>query len=256
MVQNLQKIKEESEKREKEYEDWLKQIEEERRNRPPIFTPMVKLWILCFIIMIASLVYKECYLVQYSDDWRFFSAIHIITALICILGVTIHNIKTQHVFDEDIEQINSYIKETPIIRTERNKIYANDRERYEHILGKFQDYVRLAKRLFFFGIIGLTVVFFIWDITQYFLAPNAYVVRLTSDIGWTISAHQIYFLGLILTGGSIIVSVMLREYIKSITGFFTTIVHLGSLIDTISNLKNKADQKFWLCFFIKHYYWL
>ena len=243
MVQDLQKIKEESEKREKEYEDWLKQIEEERRNRLPLFTPMVKLWILCFIITITSLIYKECYLVRYSDNWRFFSAIHVITALICILGVTIHNIKTQHVFDEDIEQINSYIKETPIIRTKRNKIYANDREYYERILGKFQDYILLAKRLFFFGIIGLTVVFFIWDITQHFLTPNAYVVRLTSDIGWTISAHQIYFLGIILAGGSIVVSVILREYVKSLAGLFITIVHLGSLIDTISNLTNKADQK-------------
>jgi hypothetical protein len=242
-VSELQALRQDCLKHDEEFTEWLKQREEKEKNRPSIFTPKVVFMIGCFLVMVVSLFYKEFYLAHSSDDWRFFSAIHVITALICILGITIYNVRSQRAFDDDITQIDAYISATPYLPNERKKIYANDRGNYEYILDKFQEYIRIAKRLYFFGIITLATVFVIWDITQYFLAPNAYVVRLTSDMGWTTSAHQIYFLGLILGGGSVIISVMLRELAKAIAAYYTTIVHLGSLMSIIANSYSKSRSE-------------
>ena len=229
-VRKLTQIRQENLKMDQEIDSMVKKIEEEQRNHHSVFTPSVILWIVCFLIMVASLIYKEFFLVHYSDDWRFFSAIHVITALICIGGVTIYILITQKVFEEDLSEIDRYIDNVPIL-TKYGRVYASFRGLYEHTLDCFKDYIRLARNLYFFGVILMATIFFIWDITKYFLSPNAYVVSLSSDAGWVTTANQIYFPGLIIVGFSVLGSVMIREIVKANAAFFTLILHLGSLME-------------------------
>ncbi|MBR6907138.1 hypothetical protein IKN40_01165 [bacterium] len=233
-VKNLEALREEILESEKEFEAMMQRFDEEQRNRPPVFTPSVIAWIVCFLLMVGSLIYKEFYLEQYSDDWRFFSAIHVITALICIGGVVIYILTTQRVFEEDLSEIDKYKECVPILMKD-NRIYANSRALYEQILDHFKEYIQLAKNLYFFGIIGMATIFFIWDITQYFLGPNAYVVSLSSDAGWIETANQIYFPGLFIVGFSVIGSVMIREIIKANAVFFTLVLHIGDKMNQIIN---------------------
>lgn len=232
---NYEQIRQESLKQEEELQAWFNELEEERKNRPKLFTLPVIFWIISFLTMMGSLIYKQTFLESYSDDWRFFSAIHVITALICIFGVTYYNLTTQEVFDKDILEIDKYKESTPLMLRE-NRVYANDREQYERTLERFQDQLKLAKFFYFFGIIALATIFFVWDITQYFLVPDAYVVSLSSDPGWKTTAYQIYFPGLIIAGGSVLASVMIRELVKMNAQFYTMVLHIGSLITTV--LKN------------------
>ena len=232
---NYEQIRQESLKQEEELQAWFNELEEERKNRPKLFTLPVILWIISFLTMIGSLIYKQTFLEPYSGDWRFFSSIHVITALICIFGVTYYNLTTQEVFDKDILEIDKYKESTPLMLRE-NRVYANDREQYERTLECFQDHLKLAKFFYFFGIIALATIFFVWDITQYFLVPDAYVVSLSSDPGWKTTAYQIYFPGLIIAGGSVLASVMIREFVKMNAQFYTMVLHIGSLITTV--LKN------------------
>lgn len=232
---NYEQIRQESLKQEEELQAWFNELEEERKNRPKLFTLPVIFWIISFLTMMGSLIYKQTFLESYSDDWRFFSAIHVITALICIFGVTYYNLTTQEVFDKDILEIDKYKESTPLMLRE-NRVYANDREQYERTLERFQDQLKLAKFFYFFGIIALATIFFVWDITQYFLVPDAYVVSLSSDPGWKTTAYQIYSPGLIIAGGSVLASVMIRELVKMNAQFYTMVLHIGSLITTV--LKN------------------
>ena len=187
---NYEQIKQECLKQEEELQAWLKDLEEEENNRANFFTLSVILWIFCFFTMMGSLIYKEACLIPYSDDWRFFSLVHVVTALLCIVGITIHNLTTQEAFDKDLELIDDYKNETPLMMRD-NRVYANDREQYERTLDRFQDYLKLAKFFYFFGVIVLATIFFVWDITQYFLVPDAYVVSLSTDPGWKTTANQI-----------------------------------------------------------------
>jgi hypothetical protein len=212
----------------------IKEVEQETSELPEekkkLFTPGVTTWIICFIIMLSSLIYKESYLDDSSDEWKLLSAVHVITALICIISVSIYNLRNQRAFDSDIEEINKYIEHVPIIQN-HNRIYANDRELYERTLDGFIDYIRFAKFLYYFGVIALTVAFFVWDITKYFLSPNAYVVSLSSDIGWDITAAQIYFPGIIISGLCIIGSVMIRDVVIPTAKLFTQTYHTISLMN-------------------------
>ena len=233
-VRNLEEIRQEILKNEEEFNSFVQRLEEEQKNRPSVFTPSVIAWIVCFLIMVSSLIYKEFYLEHYSDDWRFFSAIHVITALICIGGIAFYILTSQRVFEEDLSEIDKYKVNLPILMKD-NKIYANSRELYERTLDRFKDYIRLARNLYFFGVIVMATVFFIWDITQYFLGPNAYVVSLSSDAGWITTANQIYFPGLIIIGFSVIGSVLIREISKANAAFFTLFLHLGSIMNQMTN---------------------
>lgn len=94
-------------------------------KKEKILTPRVIIWIISFLIMLFSLIYKEAYLSNDSEEWKSFSAVHVITALICIISITIYNLKNQNIFDSDIDKINTYIQHVPII-TNNNRIYAND----------------------------------------------------------------------------------------------------------------------------------
>jgi hypothetical protein len=237
---DYEQLRQESLKQEEEMESWLKELEGERNNRANFFTLSVILWIFCFFAMMGSLIYKETCLIPYSDDWRFFSAIHVITALICIFGVTYYNLTTQEVFDKDVLEIDKYKETTPLMLRE-NRVYANDREQYERTLERFQDRLKLAKFFYFFGIIALATIFFVWDITQYFLVPDAYVVSLSSDPGWKTTAYQIYFPGLFIAGGSVLASVMIREFVKMNAQFYTMVLHIGGLITTM--LKNVIKSR-------------
>ena len=234
---DYEQLRQESLKQEEELESWLKELEEEENNRAKFFTLSVILWIFCFFAMMGSLIYKETCLIPYSDDWRFFSLVHVVTALLCIVGITIHNLTTQEAFDKDLELIDDYKIKTPLMMRD-NRVYANDREQYERTLDRFQDYLKLAKFFYFFGAIALATIFFVWDITQYFLVPNAYVVSLSTDPGWKTTANQIYFPGLFIAGGSVLASVMIREFVKMVAQFYTLVLHLGSLITTM--LKNES----------------
>ncbi len=233
---DYEQLRQESLKQEEELESWLNELEGERNNRTKFFTLSVILWIFCFFAMMGSLIYKETCLISYSDDWRFFSCVHVVTALLCIIGITIHNLTTQEAFDKDLELIDDYKNETPLMMRD-NRVYANDREQYERTLDRFQDYLKLSKFLYFFGVIALATIFFVWDITQYFLVPDAYVVSLSTDPGWKTTANQIYFPGLFIAGGSVLASVIIREFVKMVVQFYAMVLHLGSLITTM--LKNE-----------------
>lgn len=233
---NYEQIRQESLKQEEALQAWFNELEEERKNRPKLFTLPVIFWIISFLTMMGSLIYKQTFLEAYSDDWRFFSAIHVVTALICIFGVTYYNLTTQEVFDKDVSEIDKYKESTPLMLRE-NRLYANDREQYERTLERFQDHLKLSKFFYFFGIIALATIFFVWDITQYFLVPDAYVVSLSSDPGWKTTAYQIYFPGLFIAGGSVLASVMIREFVKINAQFYTMVLHIGGLITTM--LKNE-----------------
>lgn len=239
---NLEQIRQESLKQQTELNQWLKKLEEEQKNRPRLFTMPVVFWIICFLAMIGSLIYKQTFLTSYSDDWRFFSAIHVITALICIAGITYHNLTTQEVFDKDVLEIDELKNHVPLIMKD-NRIYANDRENYEQVLDRIIEYIKLAKFLYFFGVIALATIFFIWDITQYFLVPDAYVVQLSTDPGWKTTAYQIYFPGLFISGGAVLASVMIREIVKINAKFFALILHISGLMTTVLKSKQlRADQ--------------
>ena len=198
----------------------------------PFFTSKVAMWLICFLIMLLSLLYKELFLERLSDDWRFFSAIHVIFAMICIAWVIIYNFKSQKAFDEDLSEIDGFIESVPIIVT-NNRVYANSREIYERILTRFKDFILIAKTLYFFGLIVMAVVFFIWNITHYFLMKDAFVVSLNSDSGWKLTADQMYIPGLIIIGVSIIGSVLIRETVKSVAGLYVLLIHLGALMNQV-----------------------
>ena len=194
-------------------------------------------WIICFLIMLSSLAYKELFLEAYSDDWRFFSTIHLFSALLCIAGVFFTVLFKTKVFDDDIAHLEKLKESYPLI-LRANRSYANDRSYYEQILDRFRSYLKLAKFLYFLAVIVLVTIFFIWDITQYFLVANAYVVSLTSDPGWGTTASQMYFSGLILGGVTIISSIFLRESVLSNAKFFTIFLHLVSVISKVSKSRS------------------